>query len=76
MVSVKGRGKDPDLCLDSLLPFLSKLLEVRAFRDHETIEDLLAVEPPKHARSGRFSLTKVGVSHRDWRFCQRLRKEN
>jgi hypothetical protein len=45
-------GKDPDLlCLNSLLPFLSKLLELRAFRDYETIEDLLAVKPPKHARS-------------------------
>ena len=45
-------GKDPDLlCFNSLLPFLSKLLKLDAFRDHSTIESLLAVKPPKHTRS-------------------------
>ncbi|KKY22682.1 putative carbonic anhydrase 2 [Phaeomoniella chlamydospora] len=45
-------GKDPSLlCFNSLLPFLSKFLEMKVFRDHQTIEDLLAIEPPKHARA-------------------------
>ncbi|OAP53881.1 hypothetical protein AYL99_11903 [Fonsecaea erecta] len=45
-------GKDLDfLCFNSLLPFLSRLLELGAFRNHSTIESLLAVKPPKHTTS-------------------------
>ena len=33
------------LCLNSLLPFLANHLNIQAFQDHKTIDDLFAVVP-------------------------------
>ncbi|KAF5247033.1 hypothetical protein FAUST_885, partial [Fusarium austroamericanum] len=41
-------GMEPGLlCFNPMLPFLARLLAYRAFRDYQTIDDLLTIMPPE-----------------------------
>jgi hypothetical protein len=45
-------GREPDLLyFNSLLPFIANLLNIYAFRDYHTIEELFDVVPPGHTTS-------------------------
>lgn len=35
------------LCFNHMLPFLARLLVHRAFRDYNTVEELLSITPPR-----------------------------
>lgn len=47
-----AEGRKPDiLCFNPLLPFLTNLLYIFAFRDYSTIEELPDIIPPEHTQS-------------------------
>ncbi|KAH8730286.1 hypothetical protein GQ44DRAFT_723721 [Phaeosphaeriaceae sp. PMI808] len=47
-----AEGREPGLlCFNPILPFLANLLNISAFRDYSTIEELLDIVPLEHTQS-------------------------